>query len=876
MTRLRLVVALCVLSPSIAAQNAFPSPTIKRFPHQDSTRVAEAVPVALSSSAIMIIWSDSTSVRCATSTNGGETWNAPVLIARPIRSANSLSGIRTSSGRIISCWRDGTEPKMTYSDDHGVSWLSPITLPVQSVLSIQISQTTNGKLWIGIGRVLMSSVFLWSTDNGATWSNPQSLPSPAKFDIGFINENPTTVHCFYCPTYRPSVIRTGVIERISSTDAGQTWSSPVTVVGQEVKAYRPRLLRLNDGTVRLLYEVARNDSFPSGGRTQFDIEYSVSTDNGMTWSEPFLFTRYVGNDESHNVVLFNNQPFVTFASERWTTERYPATQIWYGIIGQTPDVNPPPYLIHGSSYYPEAGVDNWIRAVLDDENGIAAVTATYKIGDIARPPVQLFDDGMHLDDAPNDNVWGNVIPPLPQAPIEFRFTITDLDGNTLHNRFGDAFTSIPPPQSSHVEQGTSMKIAFDNSAVFGRYSMASGNYPGFGIRYPVPSLIEHLYGGGIWIGGKVDTTSGGSGQRIKVVSTGYEGWFGPLREFFPPNPATDTVWRIFGRNAPKPPGWDEYWGTSLPYRAPADENFFCRYQDYFFRPVGHIPMGVRVIQSSFTWDDTLGHGIAIIEFRIMNNFSRAIDSAYIGFLADNDVGPITAPRYWDRNASGYYADLRTAYTFNPVDFGSTPIGLVILDTHRPFDSLRFTFQWYLGHESPSADVYRYALMSLGTIKPDEYPSMSESRVFVSFGPFTIRPFNSANPDTLRVAMGFVSGRDLNHMREAAVRARALYSTYLLDVAQEESLVPEEFALEQNFPNPFNPTTTIRVRIPEEQHVTLDVVDVLGRKVVTLISGKLKPGTYQRVFDGSGLSSGVYFFRVKAGHYMSVKKAMLLR
>jgi len=606
-----------------------------------------------------------------------------------------------------------------------------------------------------------------------------------------------------------------------------------------------------------------------------DIEYITSTDNGSTWSAPALWTRYVGNDESHNVVLFNNQPFVTFASERWATEWRPSTQIWYGIIGQTPDDNPPPFLVFCSPYYSYAGVDNWIRAVVDDENGIGSVTASYRINEIAQPPVRLFDDGMHLDDAPNDNVWGNVIPPLPQASIEIRCTISDLDGNTLFNRIGDTLSSTLPPQSAHVRQGNSLQISFDNSAVFGRYAMAS-NYPGFGIRYPVPSLIEHLYAGGIWIGGKVDTTSGGTGERIRVVSTGFEGWAGPLREFFPPNPAIDSVWRVFGRNAPKPSGWDEYWGTSLPYRAPADQNFFCRYQDYFFRPVGHIPMGIRIIQSSFTWDDTLGHGVMIVEFKIMNNFSHRIDSAYIGFLADNDVGPITALGYYRRNSSGYYSDIRTAYTFNPVDYGSTPIGLTLLDTYLPPDSLRFTFQWYHGPESPSSDADRYTMMSLGTLKPDEYPNMSDSRCFVSFGPFTIQPFSASHPDTVRVALAFVSGRDLNHLRDAAVRARTLYSTYLLGVPQDESAVPEEFALDQNFPNPFNPTTTIRVRIPEEVHVSLDVLDVLGRRVATLISEKLKPGTHQRVFDGSNLASGVYFYRLRAGQYSAVKKSLLLK
>jgi peptidoglycan/xylan/chitin deacetylase (PgdA/CDA1 family) len=73
--------------------------------------------------------------------------------------------------------------------------------------------------------------------------------------------------------------------------------------------------------------------------------------------------------------------------------------------------------------------------------------------------------------------------------------------------------------------------------------------------------------------------------------------------------------------------------------------------------------------------------------------------------------------------------------------------------------------------------------------------------------------------------------------------------------------PGSFALQQNYPNPFNPTTTIPYRLSAAAHIELDVYDVLGRKVKTLIEGRQSQGEHFVTFDGSGLSSGVYFYRI---------------
>lgn len=89
-------------------------------------------------------------------------------------------------------------------------------------------------------------------------------------------------------------------------------------------------------------------------------------------------------------------------------------------------------------------------------------------------------------------------------------------------------------------------------------------------------------------------------------------------------------------------------------------------------------------------------------------------------------------------------------------------------------------------------------------------------------------------------------------------------------------VPSYYALGQNYPNPFNPTTVICYQLPKSSHVTLKVYDVLGREIATLADENKTAGAYQTTFNGSRLSSGVYFYRIQAGDFTATKKFTLMK
>jgi len=99
---------------------------------------------------------------------------------------------------------------------------------------------------------------------------------------------------------------------------------------------------------------------------------------------------------------------------------------------------------------------------------------------------------------------------------------------------------------------------------------------------------------------------------------------------------------------------------------------------------------------------------------------------------------------------------------------------------------------------------------------------------------------------------------------------------LSDVIEVEVLTPIEYSLSQNYPNPFNPSTTISYSIPADGYVTLRVYDVLGNEVASLVDEQKQSGIFDVHFNASALSSGVYYYTLKASEFTSTKKLVLMK
>ena len=103
-----------------------------------------------------------------------------------------------------------------------------------------------------------------------------------------------------------------------------------------------------------------------------------------------------------------------------------------------------------------------------------------------------------------------------------------------------------------------------------------------------------------------------------------------------------------------------------------------------------------------------------------------------------------------------------------------------------------------------------------------------------------------------------------------------FQNIVTNVAQTNSMIPDKFELYQNYPNPFNPSTTIKYDLPKQSSVKIEVFDIMGRKVATLVDETMKAGSYQMHWNAKQFASGVYFYRLQAGNYSAAKKLLLLK
>jgi hypothetical protein len=101
------------------------------------------------------------------------------------------------------------------------------------------------------------------------------------------------------------------------------------------------------------------------------------------------------------------------------------------------------------------------------------------------------------------------------------------------------------------------------------------------------------------------------------------------------------------------------------------------------------------------------------------------------------------------------------------------------------------------------------------------------------------------------------------------------------IAEPQSLIPDEFALHQNYPNPFNPTTTIRYDLKENSDVVLQIYNLLGQNIRTLVNARQEAGYREVVWDGrnnvgNAVASGIYIYRIEAGNFVQTRKMVLMR
>ncbi len=349
------------------------------------------------------------------------------------------------------------------------------------------------------------------------------------------------------------------------------------------------------------------------------------------------------------------------------------------------------------------------------------------------------------------------------------------------------------------------------------------------------------------------------------------------------------------------------------------------------------PLGVEVHNyvSAFDRSGALGQTL-FMRLTFINKSSVSYDSCYFGWWSDIDLGDAND----DLDGCDSARNLGYTYNGNPADavYGNDPPadGYVLLEgpkvpTGNNADSAVVRGVWVhgcknlpmtsyieinlddprfadprLGNQSWSQQAYDLLRgLIAGTGEPftdnngrptkfvdygdpvtgtgwlDDLPY--DKRLLIGSGPFNFMP-----GDTQEVVVAYLIGQGTSNinsvevLRKMADTVRAVFNsnfTVFTPVHTANNDVPRSFSLSQNFPNPFNPTTTISYELSANSYATLRVYDILGRVEVTLVNSTQTQGEHSVYFDGSKIASGVYLYRLDAvrsdGERFSATKKMVL-
>ena len=194
------------------------------------------------------------------------------------------------------------------------------------------------------------------------------------------------------------------------------------------------------------------------------------------------------------------------------------------------------------------------------------------------------------------------------------------------------------------------------------------------------------------------------------------------------------------------------------------------------------------------------------------------------------------------------------------------VGIKILS--EPTTSAQ-VFAWYTGYQNSDPNYYNW--LYAGTFDTDTLITDPDGGVSILGGtPASLQPAESKTV-YFAVSTGLSQAEMIANMQLAQQKYNQLTS-----VEVETNTIPDQYSLEQNFPNPFNPETSINFSIPQKEFVTLKVYNTLGQEVANSINQELEAGSYNLKFDGADLSSGIYLYTIKAGNFIQTKKMILMK
>ncbi|MFH1844110.1 MAG: S8 family serine peptidase [bacterium] len=287
-------------------------------------------------------------------------------------------------------------------------------------------------------------------------------------------------------------------------------------------------------------------------------------------------------------------------------------------------------------------------------------------------------------------------------------------------------------------------------------------------------------------------------------------------------------------------------------------------QDYqaIFTDGGHpSPEDISVTQRSYAWSSAPNDDFIMLHYTFLNNGASDLTNYYTGIFCDWDIGNYAT------NEGGVDAGRNLAYVYSAGDIYA---GVALLYPHTPSNLTMIKNETYVYTNGYIEDSMKDRHLK-GIISNPTSDAPNDWSALTAVGPLTLPAGQEVT-----VVFAMIRGEGLIDLQNNTDAAQAMY--YTTPVTE---LTPVAFNLSQNHPNPFNPVTNIQFAVEAAGQVKLDVFDVSGRKVRTLVNTTYSVGDHVVVWDGRDdagqqMPSGIYCYRYETGNQVMSRKMMLVK
>lgn len=491
-------------------------------------------------------------------------------------------------------------------------------------------------------------------------------------------------------------------------------------------------------------------------------------------------------------------------------------------------------------------------------------------------------------------------------------------------------------RSTYINANSVLMFVFNT----GLYAYDEGNVFGnsYGMYYPYTSIqnitngtqiSSPLYSAGLWLGGRV-----GSATRVTTADFAAEYWPGPMAggSFIP---GADTVqalrvYKLYADSLASQPNLD-YTQWPVAMGAPLDhfgnpllrgsQTLWSVYNDA--NPARHAnisgsssPLGIEVRQTTWASNDAGLERTIYMEYQLHNKGNDTIRELCIGLFYDPDIGWSEDDLTGCDTMGGFFYSYN-ANNSDPV-YGSAPPALGIRLLYGPVVPSVGDSAWFFGRtvagfrnlplasyvsypngDDPQSAAESYNL--LRGLKRSGTPLTNGTTFSYPGDPVTstgnidtlagnphgvgsVGPIDFFPGDSQSIVVKIVIGQGTDRLASIVdLRARMNSPDSIATEvpSSNPSHLPGAYSLAQNYPNPFNPSTSIEYAVPTRARVTLEVVNLLGQHITSLVDATQGPGRYKIEWQGTDdadrpVATGVYLYRIRIGESVAVKKMLLLK